>query len=33
MLAEFWDFDRQMIHEKYAAIVADLAKTVSLRDQ
>jgi hemerythrin-like domain-containing protein len=26
MLAEFWDFDRQMIHEKYAAIVAELQK-------
>jgi hemerythrin-like domain-containing protein len=31
MLAEFQDFDRQMIHEKYSSIVADLAKTVSFR--
>jgi len=21
MLAEFWDFDRKMIHEKYKAVV------------
>jgi hemerythrin-like domain-containing protein len=25
MLAEFWEFDRQMIHEKYKAVVAALA--------
>ena len=25
MLQEFWDFDRGMIHEKYRAVVADLA--------
>jgi len=24
MLAEFWEFDRQMIHEKYEAVVAAL---------
>ena len=24
MLAEFWDFDRQMIHEKYKSVVDDL---------
>ncbi len=26
MLAEFWDFDRRIIHEKYKAVVADLEK-------
>jgi hypothetical protein len=24
MLAEFWEFDRKMIHEKYTALVAAL---------
>jgi hemerythrin-like domain-containing protein len=24
MLSEFWEFDRQMIHEKYKTIVEDL---------
>jgi len=28
MLAEFWDWDRSMIHEKYRAIVDDLARTL-----
>ena len=26
MLAEFWDFDRKMIHEKYKSVVDDLEK-------
>ena len=26
MLAEFWEFDRKMIHEKYNAVVEDLRK-------
>jgi hemerythrin-like domain-containing protein len=26
MLAEFWEFDRQMIHEKYAAVVEGFEK-------
>ena len=26
MLAEFWEFDRQMIHEKYMAVVDELGK-------
>ena len=26
MLAEFWEFDRKMIHEKYKAVVEDLKK-------
>lgn len=26
MLAEFWEFDRKMTHEKYKALVSDLEK-------
>ena len=26
MLAEFWEFDRKMIHEKYKSVVDDLKK-------
>ncbi len=26
MLSEFWEFDRNMIHEKYRALIADLQK-------
>jgi hemerythrin-like domain-containing protein len=26
MLAEFWDFDRNMIHEKYKTVVEDQEK-------
>ena len=26
MLAEFWEFDRKMIHEKYKSVVEDLRK-------
>ncbi len=28
MLAEFWDWDRKMIHEKYRAIVDELERTL-----
>jgi len=27
MLAEFWEFDRKMIHEKYKAVVEGLEKS------
>jgi hypothetical protein len=26
MLAEFWDFDQKMIHEKYESVVDELEK-------
>ncbi len=29
MLAEFWEFDRKMIHEKYTSVVEELGANVA----